>query len=139
VLLDVLLGHDSMRSVCCAVCITSWPRSCDLEIGSDRNNIAARISRSIRESYAVSVPRSAAMPVICGMSMNLTRLAMSPQVDNVPDEISSIRQFKVFCKVILQRQVAYRISVTSSPGLGHMLPTVSFIGSIGSREPRDAF
>jgi hypothetical protein len=79
---DVLLGQDYMRSVSCAVRIT--PRSCDLEIGLDRNNLAAPISHPIRESHAVSVSRSAIVAVICGMSINLTTLAMSSQVDSRP-------------------------------------------------------
>jgi hypothetical protein len=93
---DVLLGQDYLRSVGCAVRIS--PRSCDLEIGLDRDNLAARISRPLRESHAVSVSRSATVAVICGVSINLTTLAMSSLVDSRPDEISSLRQLKVLCK-----------------------------------------
>jgi hypothetical protein len=96
---DVLLGQDYMRSVGCAVRIT--PRSCDLDIGLDRDNLAAHISCPIRKSHAVSVSRSATIAVICGVSINLTTLAMSSQVDSRPDKISSLRQFKVLRKDLL--------------------------------------
>jgi hypothetical protein len=79
-----------------------WPEgiktaTCDLEIGLDRT-LSAQISRPIRGSHAVSVSRGATIAVICGMPINLTTLVMSPQVDNMPDKISSIRQFKVLYK-----------------------------------------
>jgi hypothetical protein len=83
----MLLGQDYMCSVGCAVHITL--RSCDLEIGLDRNNLAKRISHPIGESHVISVSRSATIAVICRVSIDLTTLAMSSEVDSRPDEISS--------------------------------------------------